>query len=398
MKIKIEMIVLLGAMSFVISLCAVNEVRHFKGIKSSKKAKTITLGTTAPLSGSLYKLGRDFTKGMRIVFKEINRRKGIHGYHINQIIRDDQYEPSKIRRNIDKLLRKTSILFGTFSSDALLAIPTDKLDDYLVIFPNSGVSKFRDPRRKTFFFFRPSIKEEVETLVTYIVEKLFRRKIAIFHEDSAWGENGAKLAKEYISTLSDRGIQCVAMASHVRNSVNVREAVEEISRKSPEVVLCIAHYRPTYSFIRGMLNKGEQSTTFCGVSETALMQNYLKKSRGVDLITSSVVPNPWKSELPIAKSFRAAMKKHLPNYALSVMSFEGYIIGKFFEKVFLGIAPPFTLEKIVSALESFKGEVLGLKLVLDPATRSFSKNIWINEHRDKDWMIFKRRGDNAKKK
>jgi len=325
---------------------------------------------------------------MGMVFNNVNQKGGIHNNFIKFIIRDDEYEQAKIKKNLQTILQETSILFGTFSSDTLYAIPENQFNDLLVIFPDAGASKFRNPQYKSLFFFRPSTSEEVKALISYTINVLFKRKIAIFYEDSHWGIDGMKVAKKYIESLGTDKAECIASESYVRNTVNVQNAVEIIAKKHPEAVICIAHYRPTYSFIKHMLNYGQSKTSYLGVSETALIQEYLKKSRGINLISSSVIPSPWKSQLQIAQEYRQEMSQHLPNLQFSSISFEGYINAKLFVKALEKITTPITKEKIIKSLESFKNfNFKGLNISFDPTTRSLSKSVWINENKYTEWEV-----------
>lgn len=366
----------------------------FLGIKVNNKKKKITLGTTAPLSSSLYKLGKDYTKGMGLVFNQVNRKGGVHGYRIKLHIRDDQYEQHQIKANIHSLLSKTSLLFGTFSSDVLYALNPEQHEKNLVIFPNAGASKFRTPKYSNCFFFRPSTAEEVSALISFATDVLFKRKIAVFYEDSYWGKDGMKAAKKILKQLKHKDVECVALASHVRNTVNVKEAVKKISKKSPEAVICITHYRPIYSFIKKMLNKGNPKTSFLGVSETSLLQEYLHKSRGINLISTSVVPSPWTSKLEIAKEYRKSMNKYLSNLKYSTISFEGFISASLFIASLQKTSPPITKEKIIKSLQGWTSESFkGIKASFNPQTRSLSKSLWINEGKDREgehftWKLF----------
>jgi len=351
-----------------------------------KFEKEVVLGSTGPQSGSLYKLGRDFAKGMGIVFNEFNKNRKPDDYTIKLILKDDKYEKEKIIDNIKDVFEQTSFLFGTFSSESLYAIPEDKFKDILVLFPDAGVSKFRDPKYDSVFFFRPSTKQEIKILVDHVVKKLFKKKIAIFYEDSFWGNDGTDAAKEYIKSFAQDRVKCVATESYIRNTVDVDEAVDGIIRASPEAVICIAHYRPTYNFIRKMLNRGRRKVNFLGVSETALIREYLQKSRGVSLTATSVVPNPWKSELSIAKKYREAMQKYLPNLKLSSISFEGFIIASLFIKVLERISEPITKRKIIDSIRNLKFlNFEGLDIKFCPNTKTLSRSIWLNTSKYNDW-------------
>ena len=360
--------------------------KAFKGIVVANKRKKIILGSTLPLSGGLCRLGKDFSSGIGIVFNAINRKGGIHGYLLRHIIRDDHYEPFETKNNINKLLKKTSILFGTLGSDSLTAIDLDDVDNTLFLFPNAGVSKFRDKKYSNIFFYRASTEQEVEALIYYAVKELCRKRIAIFYEDSLWGNDGFGLAKKYLKKL---GLTPVASALYQRNTVSVVQAADTIAKKEPDTIICISNYRPTYNFIQKIINKGLANCKFLGVSETSLIQGYLKKSRGIRLITTSIVPNPWKSSLPIAQKYRKAMKKYLPNYQLSLMSFEGYIISSLFVACLKRLSLPITRKKIVAVLNSFKNiNFEGLEIDFDSSVRSFSKVVWINEGRKISWKKF----------
>lgn len=360
----------------------------FKGVDGAGANKEIRLGTSVPISGSLYKLGIDLTKGMGIVFNRLNQSGGIDKHLIKLIVRDDAYEKSEMKKNIDVLSADTSILFGTFSSDALDVIPKEKLNDYLAIFPLAGVSDFRKPECKSAFFFRPSTADEVRTLINYATSVLYKRKIAIFYEDSLWGRDGVKIAKEYITSLGNSKAEFAAAAAYVRNSVNVAEAADILSKSSPEVVICIAIYWPAYNFIKAMLNKGQEKITYMGVSDVALIQDYLEKSRGVSLITTSIVPNPWTSKLQIAKDYRDAMKQYLPNYRLSLISFEGYICATLLEERLKKIVPPITKEKIITSIEECKNiDFKGIPINFNPLTRTLLHKLWLNVGEELEWKM-----------
>ena len=157
-----------------------------------------------------------------------------------------------------------------------------------------------------------------------------------------------------VEVLKRFNLKPVVLAAYPDDSVNVADAVDRIAKKSPNVIFCIATSRPASTFVRLAINKGLYKSVFLGFSELVAVQKILSKLRGASIVTSSVVPDPLRSSLPLAQQFRTAMQMHLPNQAVGPFYFEGYINGLIFLKVLNSIQQPVTTEKIIAAYEGFK--------------------------------------------
>lgn len=370
-----------------ISIPGNDSKKYPSGIEKKDGKTTIHLGFTAPLGGAEKNLGRDISTGINIVFDNINQNKKIPNTFL-----DFQIEPNRNRRfgiknAIQVLLKTTSLLFGIFGSEALNLIPSTILSKVLFLFPIASAMKFRKQNYKTMFFLRASIADEIEALVTYIVShKLFSR-IAVFYEDSLWGRDGLKYVKHELNKL---GKEVLVSACYRRNTVNVVNAIKKIVPKRPDAVIIIGHARSAYYFILEMLNRDFRETIFLGVSETSLVQENLRASRGIQLITTSVVPNPWKSDLPIAIEYRNDIKNYMTNF--SIFSFEGYIMAKALVKCLEQCPRPFSKENIMIFLNSGKLTKLGgLNFKFDPYSRSYSHAVWMNTGKNKTWNIFNKK-------
>ena len=358
------------------------------GIVVNERTKELNFGFSLPLTGGLSGLGQDLAFGAGLVFNKINRQEGgVHGYTIKLLMFDDRHQARKASKNVKRLLKKTSMFYGIVSSDSIKSIPPDIASEIFVFFPNSGASMFRTPQYDRYFFYRASTQAEVRALVEYTVHRLNKRRIAVFYENSVWGRDGLRAAETALKAL---GQNVVVSASYVRNTVNIGQAVKKVFRAQPDTIICIAQGRPTYAFIQRAINAGLQYCAFLGVTESSLVQDHLLKSRGVRLVTSSVVPNPWKSKLEIAKEFRKAVPVGSKD-RISVLSFEAYVTASLFVETLKKVTPPFTKEKIVAAIENTKSiDIKGLKLGFDSKTRCFASDmVWLNEDQAFDWNLWK---------
>lgn len=353
--------------------------------KSVGNKTEISVSISASLSGKNGIIGTHVNEGMLLVFNHINTDNPTSNYFIQTFSGDDKSEILRARENINQLKSNSPIFLSMLGDENLFtALPSILRNQLLGLFPIAGVDTLRKAGYRNLVFFRPPYEKEIEALTAYAVYRLRRKKVAIFYEESDWGN---ECRKKVVEVLRRFDIKPVEMAAYPDGSVNVSDAVDRIAKKSPNVVFCIATSRPASTFVRLAINKGLYKSVFLGFSELVAVQKILSKLRGASMITSSVVPDPLRSSLPIAQQFRTAMQTHLPNQAVGPFYFEGYINALIFLKVLNTIQPPVTTEKIVAACEGFKEvDIHGLKLSFNAVTRTLSDQVWINEGEEKDFI------------
>lgn len=359
-----------------------------QGLENTKNE--ITIGSTCPMTGAVSLIGRDISDGMNLIFNKLNPLGGIGGKLVRLKTLDSENDVVIGETNALTLLETTPTFLGLHGSKILSCIlPKIKNQELLMFFPLAGDRIFRQKDLKYMVHFRASIKEEITALLDYSVNKLRRQKIGIFYEDSQWGQEGLVQAENALLAMG--GLKAVVKATYPENTVEITSAIRIISERSPEVVLCISHARPTYNFILQGLKKGLKTCKFLGLGEIVPIQEILQKSRGVELITSSVVPSPFKSEIPLVAQYRQDMAKFYANKSMSQFFLEGYIIAWIFSETLKQIGPPFKIADVMSKLESLKdADFGGLHLNFDPDTRTLSSDVWINLGEKKQWPIYKK--------
>lgn len=246
----------------------------------------------------------------------------------------------------------------------------------LFLFPFEGNVSLRQKKYENVIYFRPSYDKEIETLVNYVVKKRFRSEIAILYEASEWGKRALQTLTE---TLQRRGIQAVKTASYPQGSVRVKPALKELVSASPNVIFCLAHARPAYNFIGKALDAGLHNALFVGLSELNTIQKLLKTARGIDLIVSSVVPDPQNSDTQIAREYREAMKSFLSFRADTPFYFEAYLGLELLTECISRVEGVPTIPKIIAGFEKFNEVYKGFEVRFNPVDRSLSPRVWINE-------------------
>ena len=356
--------------------------------KNALKACTII-----PLKGELSMLGKQLFEGMSLFFNKIKNKKQTK-IIVDLAILDIKKNYEKLEKRSDfetakklikKLTKKSSIFISMFGADVIAASKDFTEQNKIAsFFPIDGSLLLRKSRDINNVYFRPPYTYEIAALIHHIILNLNKKKIAIFHETSYWGQECMQAAESILT--KHYNIKPVAVGSYQQATVNIATAVKKIASAAPDVILCIAQARPAYNFIQQILNKGLHATTFVGLSHLMAIQKTLKKSRGINAIISSVVPNPITSKLQIAKEYRADMKKYLPNKLPSTLSFEGYINALLFLEAIKNTKSPLTVKKVLKTISHIRGNYKGLELKFDKKSLSLSNVVWINKGSRDKWI------------
>ncbi len=345
----------------------------------------IPVCASLPLKGEVSIMGNALFDGMSLFFNKIKKEKNDLPFTYALTTLDDEAEITKTRKNIKKLQSSSPLFLSLAGTDIVAGILKYVTRNQIcALFPIDGATKHRTSETQNMLFFRASYEHEIDALINYSINELDKKKIAIFYEGSEWGEDALASFKRVLKKYK---LTSVAEASYPQHTLNVTKAADTIAAKAPQAIICIAHARPAYNFIRQIINKGMYQTAILGLSQMFYVQKPIKNSRGIHIITSSVVPDPTKSTLKIAQEYRADMKKYFPNKTLSPFSFEGYINAALLVEATKLIQSPFTAEKIIQTLQGLKDiNFKGLELSFDPATRTLSRGVWINAGNDTEWI------------
>ncbi|MCB9493400.1 MAG: ABC transporter substrate-binding protein [Epsilonproteobacteria bacterium] len=347
----------------------------------------IPISASLPLKGEISIIGKQLFDGITLFFKKMKKdfKELVFNFHLYAL--NDSALIPKVRRNIGKMSPHSPLFLSFFGTEVVGAImPHIHTGELANIFPIEGSPGLRTEQNVNSVYFRASNELELKALIDHSVKVLYKKKFAVFYEASDWGE-GAVILIEKI--LNEHGLKLMAKAGYPARTVNIKQAVDFLSAYSPNAILCIAHARPAYNFIRQVINKGLHQTVFLGLSTLFSIQRPLRRSRGIQLITSSVVPSPFTSKLPIVEEYRKDMQEYLPYKTLSPFSLEGYINAALLCECFKRITLPLNSDKVISILEDMQQENFkGLELNFSAQNRTLSHQVWINIGQKEEWIPF----------
>ncbi|MFN4359121.1 MAG: ABC transporter substrate-binding protein [Hylemonella sp.] len=285
----------------------------------------IVLGQSAAFTGPAAELGIQFQQGAKLWFEQVNAQGGIGGKTVEIRALDDGYEPDRCAANTQKLIAEdVHALFGYIGTPtSLAALPLLTKAQIPFIAPFTGAMGLREPFNKQVFHLRASYNDETALIVRQLTN-LGLKKIAVFHQNDAYGKAGLD---GVILALDKLGLKPVATATVERNSVDVAAAVRTINAAMPDAVVQISAYKSCAAYIRAARAAG-YGGTFYNVSfvGTQALADELGKD-GAGVVVSQVMPSPYYPARPIAREFADAVKK-AGNVQANFSSMEGYLAAK----------------------------------------------------------------------
>jgi ABC-type branched-subunit amino acid transport system substrate-binding protein len=295
--------------------------------------------------------------GATLHFNAVNAAGGVNGQRIELVTLDDGYEPDRCKSNTDRLIAdKVFALFGyvgTPTSLAALPLVTEAKMPFFA--PFTGAEALRDPFNRYVFHVRASYFQETALIVNQLVS-LGLRKIAVFHQDDAYGKAGLEGVRR---ALKAHSLEPLATGTVVRNSVEVAQAVKDIVPRKPDAVVQISAYKSCAAFIRAARKAGFGGTFYnvSFVGTQALADELGAQGNGV--VVSQVMPFPFSTTSVISREYLEALRKaggdSKPNYS----SMEGYLAAKVFVEGLKRAGSNPTRDGIITALESIQNTSFG---------------------------------------
>ncbi len=284
-------------------------------------ARQILIGQSASLTGTAAESGQQTRDGALAYFELVNRKGGVNGSKIKLLTLDDGGQTKRGEENTRKLIAedKVFLLFGyTGRNTSEAALPIVAEANIPFFGAATGGETIHGAFNKNVFNVRASYKLETHALVNYLVITGQKKIGMIYHKDDLTKSN-LKMTED---ATAQHGFKLLGNASVDRNSTDVKEAVEIMSKLDPDAVICNAAVKPLSEFVRQMRKSGAKSQ-FVG---SAIVKELKSEAAGV--IMAQVVPLPTKKSIPVVAEYQNTLAAvgAKPDYSFSGL--EGFISAK----------------------------------------------------------------------
>ncbi len=355
----------------------------------------ILIGQWGPQTGPAALWGA-VARGTGVYFDLVNEEGGIHGRKIKYFLRDDGYQPAKTKAIAKEFVESIGV-FGVASGVGTSTGMAAR--DYLMenkvpwVGPSTGSKHWTQPLQKYLFAVYPRYSNEAFLLTQYTVEKLDKKKIAIFYQNDDYGKEGMEGVKEYVDKA---GMKLVAeIPVEVTDSDLKSHALKLKESGADAVILWIL---PKHAaMILGQakaIGYEPQWVASSTLSDAPLM---FKLTKG--LWNGVVYANFLSTESPLAKKYMEAQKKFAPSEQYTGIFFlAGFV---FVEPMVEGLkraGRDLNPETFVKAMETIRNwnDWLGHDCTFTPEDRQGMKSVYLakcgpdgNAVKISDWLTYK---------
>ncbi|MFT5151389.1 MAG: branched-chain amino acid transport system substrate-binding protein [Planctomycetota bacterium] len=327
----------------------------------------ILLGNSSALSGHASFLGTQYTRGGMAYIREINASGGIHGRTIRLLSYDDQYDPAKTLANTERLISEDDVFMlfgyvGTPTSVTLLPIIHETKIPALGFL--TGAEALRTPFQPNIFHIRASYFAEAEGAISYFVDTLGFKKIAVMYQDDAFGLavlQGVQLA------LGRRNLEVFTTGTHERGGQDVERAVEDLGKSGAEAVVTVGTSGALARFIWLCEDSGFRpyfhTVSFVGSEAFA---HELREVQGIApescerIVVTQVVPSPLSTNLPMVEEYRQLSAKYFPQDSPNYVALEGFVNAIVLVEALRLAGPDLTRDGLVDALQGMQDFDVGI--------------------------------------
>ncbi len=187
-------------------------------------AGPIRIGLTCPLTGGSSPMGESLRNAVSLAVEEINWKGGVLGRPIELVVRDDEANPDKGRAIAEELIGKIGVVATIGSCNTGVVLKS--MDLYqkaripLLVPVATGVAITRtfagEPEH---YIFRIAANDEIQArlVAREAVERRGLRKVAVFHDTTAYGQQGRDFLLAELAKVGVRPVLVEAFPLGVRD-------------------------------------------------------------------------------------------------------------------------------------------------------------------------------------
>jgi len=200
----------------------------------------IKIGALIALSGPAAAYGAEERRAIEAVVNQVNAKGGINGRKIELVVRDTKTNPTEAARLANQVIaddKVVAIIGGTTGSETL-AFADAAMRAQVPMFPMVGTPSVTDPEKPySKWVYRMSVP--LTTDLPASMNRMLKdgkKRMAIFSEEDAYGQQGAAMAVEMAKKL---GVEVVENISAPKTATDLTTQATKIRNAKPDAVLMV---------------------------------------------------------------------------------------------------------------------------------------------------------------
>ncbi len=197
----------------------------------------VVIGAIVSATGPNSPLGEPERKALGVMEKEINAAGGVLGRPVVIVVEDDKSDPKEAVTAANRLIQqeKAVAIIAASGSPSTLAVKEITAQQGLPQVSMAASSAITDQAPTEWIWSTPHKNElAVARALTYISEVLQAKKIAVLHDENAFGSDGMK---EIEKSAGNFGLEIVAAESYKTNDTDLTAQLTKIKGNGPDVIM-----------------------------------------------------------------------------------------------------------------------------------------------------------------
>jgi branched-chain amino acid transport system substrate-binding protein len=289
---------------------------------------------------------------MQGYFKLINAQGGVHGRKIELIIEDDQYQPTRTKLAVRKLVEQDGVfaLAGGFGT-----APNQAVFDYVMeqgvpfVAPASGSSQWSEPPNRYYFGYSLNYTTEGRLLTQFAAEDLGLKQLCLFYQNDDFGHELRNAARLQLGKL---GLSPVAEVSHEAGDTQFAPHAQRCQAAGAEAVLLLTVVKPAAGIVRAASELGYSPTWVSSLTNSDPMMFELTDGLWEGAYVIAYHPSPENVDNPRVAEFREQLAEVLPDEPPGGFALHGWAIGQLVVEGLLRAGPDVTRDSFIAALET----------------------------------------------
>jgi branched-chain amino acid transport system substrate-binding protein len=196
----------------------------------------IKVGAIVSATGNNSALGEPERKVLEMMETAINAEGGVLGRPLDIVIEDDKSDAKEAATAATRLIdqEKVVAVIAATGSPSTLAVKEITVAQGLPQIAMAAANSITDAPMEWIWRTPQKDAMAVARALTYISETLGAKKIAVLHDENAFGSSGAS---EIASRAAEHGLEIVATESYKTDDTDLSVQLTNIRDKNPEVLI-----------------------------------------------------------------------------------------------------------------------------------------------------------------
>ncbi len=326
------------------------------GVDTAKK--TVEIGAFVPETGPVpsYKL---IAEGARAYIDWVNANGGVNGYKINYTQLDDGYDPARSLADAKQLVEQSHVLalVAPIGTPTNAAVQPYAVAQKLPVVGAVGGSPDM-AQQDNYFVLLPNYHDEAHLDVSYGVDELGKKRIAVLYENDDLGKPALEGAK---AAAQEKGVKVVATAAFNVSDTDLTAQITQAKNAGADLTVVWGSNSNVATAVTTAKRLGFD-TQFFAPFYTADPSTYKLAGSALDDTLFGSWLLPTSDDSPSVRAYNEQMKADGHGDDIGVFSLNGWTNAALFaaglDKATKNGEEP-TRESLIAALSTFDGVAVG---------------------------------------